>query len=64
MEDFESGRKDVKLLNTPLFPKPYLLKTLKHCYNAKPTGAQKMSKEDVYNEVMKCFEAGKAVTTV
>jgi len=40
MEDFETGRRDITALNTTLFPKPFLIKTLKHYYNAKPTDAQ------------------------
>jgi len=59
MLDFEEGRKDITILNTPLFPKPYLVKMLKCCYASKPTGVQKKSKEEIYGEVMKCFEASK-----
>jgi len=60
MEDFEEGRKDINLLNTTLFPKPYLVKILKCYYDAKPTGIAKKSKEEIYAEVMACFEASKA----
>jgi len=59
MRDFEEGRKDIHLLNTPLFPKPYLVKMLKHYYASKPTGVQKKSKEEICGEAMKCFEASK-----
>jgi len=59
MEDFEEGRKDIHLLNTTLFPKPHLVKTLKCCYDSKPTGIAKKSKEDIYAEAMACFEASK-----
>jgi len=64
MEDFETGCRDIAALNTTLFPKPFLIKTLKCYYNAKPTGAPKKTKEDIYNEVIKCFEAGKAVIPI
>jgi len=59
MQDFEEGRKDIHLLNTTLFPKPYLVKILKYYYDAKPTGIAKKSKEEIYAEVMACFEASK-----
>ena len=57
MGDFETGRRDITILNTPMFPKPYLIKILKYYYNAKPIGAQKKTKLEIYDEVMKCFEA-------
>ena len=38
MQDFEEGRKDIHLLNATLFPKPCLVKILKHCHGAKPMG--------------------------
>jgi len=59
MLDFKEGPKDVTVLNTPLFPKPYLVKALKCYYSSKPTGVQKKSKEEICGEVMKCFEASK-----
>ena len=59
MQDFEEGRRDIHLLNTALFPKPHLVKILKHCYDSKPTGVAKKSKEEIYAEVTKCFEASK-----
>jgi len=64
MEDFKTGRRDVAALNTTSFPKPFLMKMLKCCCNAKPTGAQKKTKEDIHNEVIKFFEAGKAVIPI
>jgi len=59
VEDFEEGRKDIHLLNATLFPKPCLVKMLKHCCDSKPTGIAKKSKEDICAEVMVCFEASK-----
>jgi len=47
MNDFETGCREIKLLNTPMFPKPYLLKMLKQYCNAKPTWAQKKTKEEI-----------------
>jgi len=64
MEDFETGRRDIAALNTTLFQKPFLTKTSKRCHNAKPAGAQKKTKEDIHNEAIKCFEAGKAVVPI
>ena len=64
MEDFETGRRDITALNTTLFPKPFLSKTLKCCCNAKPAGAQKKTKEDICNEAIKRFEAAKAVIPI
>jgi len=64
MEDFETEHRDVACLNTTLFPKPFRTKTLKHCHNAKPTGAQKKSKQETHQEVMTCFEAGKLVIPI
>jgi len=60
MEDFEEGRKEIHLLNTTLFPKLYLAKILKCYCDAKPTGIAKKSKEEIYAEVMACFEVSKA----
>jgi len=62
MRDFEEGRKDIHLLNTTLFPKPYLVKMLKCYYDSKPTGVAKKSKQEIYDEVIKCFETNKVAT--
>jgi len=59
MLDFETERRDVAVLNSTLFPKAYLAKILKHCYDAKPIGIAKKSKQEIYEEVIKCFEASK-----
>jgi len=64
MEDFETGCHDIAALNATMFPKPFPTKMLKCCYNAKPTGAQKKTKEDICNKAIKCFEAGKAVIPI
>jgi len=32
---------------------------LKHCYDSKPTGIAKKSKEDICAEAMACFEVSK-----
>jgi len=61
IEDFETGRRDIASLNATLFPKPFLTKMLKCCCNAKPTGAQKKTKQETCEEAMTCFEAGKLV---
>jgi len=59
VEDFKEGRKDIHLLNTTLFPKPCLVKILKCCCDAEPTGIAKRSKEEIHVEVMARFEASK-----
>jgi len=64
MEDFETGRRDIACLNTTLFPKPFLIKILKHYYNAKPTGVQKKTNQELCEEAMTCFEAGKLVIPI
>jgi len=64
MEDFETGRKEITVLNTTLFPKPYLLKILKYYYNVKVVGATKRNKQSIYEEVVKCFDEAKAVIPI
>ena len=61
MQDFETERRDLTLLATRLFAKDYLIDILKYYYNARPVGAQSMSKAEVYNELVKCFEAANSV---
>jgi len=64
MEDFETGHREIKLLNTPMFPKPYLLKILKYCYNVKEVGATKRNKQSIYEEVIRFFDEAKAVIPI
>lgn len=60
MEDFETGRKRLTDSDSKLFSKAYLIKILKYYYNARPKGAQSMNKAQIFNELVKCFEAKEA----
>ena len=56
--------KATKEKKATLFPELFPMKTLKcHC-NAKPTGAQKKSKQETCEEAMTCFEVGKLVIPI
>ena len=62
MEDFISGRRRIE--DFFLLPKQQHQHILKHYYELQPKGWTNMNKEQLHKEIVKAFEAAKAVTDV
>ena len=62
MEDFISGRRRIE--DFFLLPKQQHQHILKYYYELQPKGWTNMNKEQLHKEIVKAFEAAKAVTDV